>query len=260
MARRCSICTHAQRTEIEIDLINSGTFRDVAGRYGVSVSAVHRHKKQGHLASGLLQLPLQNSGSAREAFELRTADQAGQTMEVSAAVQGKIEKDGGRARDVMVELERCFSRANLLFEACDRWLRDPEDPDRYDLNPRAEDVFITFSEQDGEGNVRVRRKKRLSLLLEEVKGMRVGVGVEILTVETKSADPRKLVLDAIAELRQLTALQLSIFETLNSIRDVTEFQSEVLDCIAETAPEIREVILDRLQARRRVCSIVDIVR
>lgn len=256
MARRCTVCIHPNRTEIEKSLINSDTLRDIAGRYGVSVSAVLRHK-QGHLATGLLQLPLQNSGSAREALELREADQAGQTMEINAAAQARLGKEGGRATDVLAELQRCFSRANLLFEACDRWLRDPEDSERYDLNPRAEDVFVTFIEQDGEGNTRVRRKKRLSLLLEEVKGTRAGA--EILTVETKSADPRKLVLDAIAELRQLTGLQLQIFESLNDIRHVAEFQEEVLRCVEEVSPELRKEILRKLEARRQICSIVELI-
>ncbi len=256
MARRCSVCTHPQRTEIDKLLINSGVLRDIAVPYHLSASAVHRHKKS-HLAISLLQLPLLNSGSAREALELREAEQAGQTMEITAAAQVRLGKEGGRARDVLAELNQCFSRANLLFEACDRWLRDPENPERYDLNPRAEDVFVTFVEQDGEGNARVRRKKRLSLLLEEVKGMRAGA--EILTVETKSADPRKLVLDAIAELRQLTGLQLQIFESLNDIRHVAEFQEEVLRCVEEVSPELRREILRKLETRRQACSLIELI-
>jgi hypothetical protein len=215
--------------------------RDIAGRLGFSVSAVHRHK-QAHLAIGLLQLPLENSGSAREAFELREAEQAGRGVEISAEVHARVEKENGRRLDVMAEFERCFSRANLLFEACDRWLRDPEDPERYDINPRAEDVWVTFVERDEGGNARVRRKKRLSLLLEEVKGIRAGL--EILTVETKSADPRKLVLDAIAELRQLTGLQLQIFE---SCTQLGEFQREVLNCIGDAAPDVQEKIIRNLR-------------
>ena len=42
----------------------------------------------------------------------------------------------GRARSaappdadaLLVELRRYGERVNLLFDACDRWLRDPEDP------------------------------------------------------------------------------------------------------------------------------------
>jgi hypothetical protein len=252
MARNCSICRHANRTEIEKNVINGETLRDIAGRFGVSRSAVQRHKN--HLAAGLMQLPLQKSGSAMEALEEKQALQAGQAEALAAEAQARLGKENGRARDVMAELERCFSRANLLLDACDRWLRDPEDPGRYDLSPRADDIYVVFTEPGEDGIAAVRRRKKLSVLLEDIRGRRPGS--EIVAVETKSADIRKLVLDSIAELRQLTGLQLSIFETLNDIRQVAEFQEEVLSCIGEISAEVRERILQKLQARRGICSIV----
>ena len=44
----------------------------------------------------------------------------------------------------MAELRRCFERVNLLFDACDRWLRDADDPSRYDIGPRAAEVLVTY--------------------------------------------------------------------------------------------------------------------
>jgi hypothetical protein len=199
---------------------------------------------------------MENSGSAREALALREAEEAGRVVEISAEAHARLGKENGRMRDVMGELERCFSRANLLFEACDRWLRDPENPDQYDLNPRAEDVYVTLVEAGEDGSITVRKKKRLSLILEDIKGRRPGT--EVMAIETKSADPRKLVLDAIAELRQLTGLQLQIFETLNDIRHVAEFQEEVLNCIGEASSEIRDQIYRKLEARRGIYSIMEI--
>ena len=43
MAGRCSICVHPERDVIETDLVSGATTRDIAGRFGVSRSAVFRH-------------------------------------------------------------------------------------------------------------------------------------------------------------------------------------------------------------------------
>ena len=45
MATSCTICTHEQQKEIDHDLIGGAAVRDVAGRYGVSKSAVDRHRR-----------------------------------------------------------------------------------------------------------------------------------------------------------------------------------------------------------------------
>lgn len=162
MPRVCTICAHLDRAAIDRALVaGEASFRNIAEQFGVSVGALDRHKKA-HLSPALVQ--------AKAAQELRDAV------------------------DVMAELERCFTRMNLLFDACDRWLRDPEDPTRYDLGPRAEEVDITYTERaiSARGIVKtVRRKKKLSELLADVEAE--GVGRQVVLVETKHADPRELV-------------------------------------------------------------------
>jgi hypothetical protein len=239
MARKCTVCEHTERTEIEKAMIRNESYQNIALRFGISVSAVFRHRKA-HVAKSLLK--------SREAQE---AANAAELVREAEAVQVA---ENGRARDVMVELERCFCRANLLFEACDKWLRDPDDPTQYDLSPRAEDVWITLIEPAENGNPPIRRKKRLSVLLEEINGAVPGY---VTLVETKTADPRKLVLSAIGELRELTGLQLKIFETLNNVRTIGEFQKEVVDSIGQASPEIRENIIRNLQERRGIYQNVE---
>lgn len=40
----CTVCRHPERDAIDAALVNAvGTFRDIAGRFGVSKTAVHRH-------------------------------------------------------------------------------------------------------------------------------------------------------------------------------------------------------------------------
>ena len=65
MPRRCTVCDHETRTSIETALISGAPLRDIAGRYGVSKSALERHKAD-HLPAGLAK--------AREAEEAARAD------------------------------------------------------------------------------------------------------------------------------------------------------------------------------------------
>ena len=131
MARKCTVCIHEERIEIEKAMIRSVPYQDIASRFGISAAAAWRHAKS-HLAETLAK-----TTAAREAACV---------VEVAAEVEARGVMEKERSRDVMKEFGRCFERTNLLFEACDRWLRDPEDPTRYDINPRSEDVWITFVE------------------------------------------------------------------------------------------------------------------
>ena len=65
MPRRCTVCDHEARASIDAVLISGAALRDIAGRHGVSKSALERHKA-GHLPAHLAQ--------AREAEEVARAD------------------------------------------------------------------------------------------------------------------------------------------------------------------------------------------
>lgn len=155
MPRKCTICEHPQREAIDKALVANDSFRNIAERFAISVAALTRHKAR-HLPGGLLK---------------------------SEAVRQDVE-----ARNVMAELERCFERVNLLFDACDRWLRDPDDPSRYDLGPRANELMVIYNITN-EAGTSTRRKAPLQRLLNIV-----GERHTVLGWEAKSADPRELVL------------------------------------------------------------------
>ncbi len=60
----------------------------------------------------------------------------------------------------------------------------------------------------------------------------------------------ELRLRAMGEIRNQLRLQLEIFQTLYDMRTVQEFQSEVLNAIAEEAPGVRERIVRRLKEKK----------
>lgn len=155
MPRQCTVCTNLELVAINTALLNNEPLRDIARQWRVSKDAVARHKD--HIPAHLAK--------AEAAKEMAQAD------------------------SLTAELKRIAARINLLFDACDRWLRDPENPEQYDIGPRAEDLSVTYLEPAGEDKV-VRRKAKLSALLPKLESQ--GLTVEL--VEIKHADPRELIL------------------------------------------------------------------
>ena len=149
----------------------------------------------------------------------------------------------------MAELRRCFGWATLLLDACDRWLRDPADPTRYDVGPRAEDVDVVYTELVGEE--RVRRKASLGDLLERIEGS----GRNVLYTEAKHADPRELALKAVAPLRPLVELLAKLVGELDERPQVSlhlapewlAVRAALLEALAPY-PEARAAAAARLAA------------
>ena len=172
MPRTCTICSHPEQVEIDKALVAAEeALRTIADRWTVSKTALIRHKTE-HLPQ-----------------RLKAAKAAAET---------------GDGLEVMDELRRCFERVNLLFDACDRWLRDADDPTRYDIGPRAEELRVTYEEErSGPAGKRsiVRRKATLAELLAEVNGSDSSPVRTVTMVETKHADPRELVLKTAARLQ-----------------------------------------------------------
>ena len=140
----------------------------VAARYRVSHDAVSRH-----IASHL--------GAVR-------------ALVAQSVASAQAEQQ--QALDVMGELRRVFERVNLVMDACDRWLRDPEDPTRYDVGPRAGDVTVIYLEADDQGKSHQRKAPLDQLLVRLTEA-----GIHPTGWESKQADPRELILKAAAQLR-----------------------------------------------------------
>jgi transposase-like protein len=65
MPRRCTVCDHPERQLIDEALVTGAPYRSVAKRFGLSESAIYRHKSD-HLPAHLLK--------AREVEEMAQAD------------------------------------------------------------------------------------------------------------------------------------------------------------------------------------------
>jgi hypothetical protein len=221
MPRICTVCTHPDRPAIDMMLVNGKSLRDIAGRFGTSKSALERHAGE-HLPATLAKAHAANETAA--------------------------------ALDVMAELRRCFERVNLLFDACDRWLRDADDPSRYDIGHRAAELLVTYLTADNETGKATTRKEPLSRLLERVEQL----GITALTVETKHADPRELVLKTADRLRAQTELLAKLMGELDDRPQINvlaapewlSVRAALLDAL-RPYPEVRTAVAARLAALDR---------
>lgn len=160
MPPRCSICSHSDRTAIETAIAAGASLRSIAHQHGTTHTALARHRD--------------NCGALTVADARQAADVPRQSQ-------------------VRSELARILERANLLFDACDRYLRDTEHPERYDIGPRAEDLTVIYTVPlDQEGLIRMRRKEQLSTLIAKVEAH--PNAWRVVATEYKVADPRDLVL------------------------------------------------------------------
>src|SRR6476659_2243102 len=163
MPRRCGVCDHKKREEIDRELVGrEKPFRYFPERYGIPLTTVYRHYCE-HVPARLAK--------AQGATE---------------AVQGD---------KLLAHLDQALERVRLLSDACDRWLRDPNDSTQYDVGPRSDDVTVVYTALVN--GRRVQKREKLSVLLAKVSGTAPSVDV----VEVKHADPRVLLLKAADTLR-----------------------------------------------------------
>jgi len=126
---------------------------------------------------------------------------------VTAPMQAMLDRTVGAVpletvqRDVMARLDNLVHKAEKMLAAADAWLEDPNAPGRYNLNPRTHEVDVVYERQVGDRTVRSTEK--LGKLLADVEGK---LGITVVRGETKTADPRKLLLEAVATLKPVVEL------------------------------------------------------
>jgi hypothetical protein len=114
MPRACTVCNHASREEIEKALLSGGSFRNVAKRFGTSVTALFRHKSD-HLPTSLVK--------AKEAEDIARADsvlgdirnQIAQITSLYQAAEGILE-EAKKSSDLPTALKAIRELSNLHRE------------------------------------------------------------------------------------------------------------------------------------------------
>lgn len=154
--------------------------------------------------------------------------------------------------DILGQLALNISRANLLMDACDDWLRDADDPDRYDLGARSDELEVTYEveiETEQGGYRTLKRKKKLSELMACLEGEDED-GARFCGWkhgEVKRADPRELILKTQQETRQTAALVADLITKLTNAQIMEDFRKAAIEEVRKESPDCAQRIADRLQ-------------
>lgn len=229
MPRRSALRDHPRLLEIEKDLIEGDrTLKDMAAEYDVTISQLHRYRHANLAKKMAVATAHKKAAAHRIEFE----------QAVSAAEHEIMEGD-----TLLREVTRITQRVRKLFDACDRYLTDPEDPERYTLTTRAEEVMVTIEEESG-GRLTQRK-----MTLQEAIDM--AHGVNIVHARNLSNDPRTLILTTAKSLEGQMKLIIDYAAELRQQQDQditrspqwAEFRTELLKAL-EAFPEARDAILD----------------
>ncbi|MDP2317532.1 MAG: hypothetical protein Q8P41_31900 [Pseudomonadota bacterium] len=98
-------------------------------------------------------------------------------------------------------LDAIASKLDMMVDAIHRTLLDPEDPTRYNLDPRAREITVMVEETVGDRTVSKVRK--LDELLARVES---GLKVDVVRWEIKSVDPKVLLKDLAATIKPIAEL------------------------------------------------------
>jgi hypothetical protein len=216
MANAYSVDKHPKKNAIIRDLVNQVPYSQIAGNYGMTVNAVQRY------ATGKLRMN-------------------------AAKAMAKGQYDGvallARIEDTIVYVQK-------MYDACNEWLQDPDDHSKYNLDPRAyeHDVIYNWVLTNQEGNeTRIRKKASLQELLE--RAMRDDE--EIIKVESKISDPRKLILETAQTLNKQLETLAKIAGVVQEVTNV-DVNVSVNTVLASTIVQVIQREVDDPEVVKRI--------
>ena len=112
MPMTCSICKHPQRKAIDAELLGGASYRDVAGRYGCSKTAVNRHME--HIREAVHQA--HEAQALDIAKQLDTVNKVAQSVMVGALRDKKTHHLALAASDRILKQLDFQHRVNKLDE------------------------------------------------------------------------------------------------------------------------------------------------
>ena len=171
MANVYSVDKHPKKNAIIRDLVNQVPYSQIAVNYDMTVNSIYRY------ATGKLRM--------------HAAKALAKNLYNGEALLARIE-------DTIVYVQK-------MYEACNDWLEDPDDRSRYNLDPRAYEHQVIYNKivPGDDKDIRIRKKDSLQELLDRA----LKDDEEVIKVETKISDPRKLILDTAQTLnKQLDSL------------------------------------------------------
>lgn len=251
MPRPCTVCTSDHCHAIDKALIDGVPFRGIARQYGLSPHAIERHRK-GHLPRLLAESGVAAIAPSETRHDRDTAIDSGDTA--SYATQRRAAHQA-HAIDLGREFQEQCHRLRKLSDAIDEWLTHPDDPDRYDIGPRAAEIAVVYEDLSDCSAKGVPKRKRATLaqLLARVSEQSGGT-IRPLSGEASFADPRDGLGRNARDMLSYLQVYTDMLREQYAAREVQIFQDAVIDALIDMGSEAKsrfDVALRRGIAARR---------
>lgn len=146
------------------------------------------------------------------------------------------------------QVDEITARCRKLFDACDEWLTDPDDPQKYSLDPRASEISVIYHPP---GEEKQRKSAMLSELIDQLK---TNLYVDPVAVRFKTADPRELILKTAESMKGLLELTAKITGDIKEITAKADIEHVIVPRIIQAvmintgnAPEIQTKLVSSLE-------------
>ncbi len=108
MPRTCTVCHHDDREPLDAELVMGIPYRDLASRYGVSISALSRHRRD-HVSPALAKVIAERETAGAESALDRLEALHGRVMRLLDAAEGD-----GRASLMLAAVREARSLVELV--------------------------------------------------------------------------------------------------------------------------------------------------
>lgn len=215
--RKWTVDTHPKKAQI-IKAICAGkeSLRGIAKQYDINASSVMRY--------------VEDRLSEKAALARTTQD-----------------REEGQA--VLDQLREVMGRMKKLYDACDDYLKDPVDPEKYNLGPRSWEMDIQYRTVEEGTGLMIQRRESLQNILDRIDKQ----GYQPWDVRMKIADPRRLIVETAGALtRQLelmAKIEGAIKETTINVTINEKFLAikAILVRATEGHPEVMARIVEELE-------------
>lgn len=109
MGRKCSICAHPDRREIDSALLTGGQVAKIAREYGVSRGALTRHRDHGHITDAIAKAAAAEAvalGATKKAVTLDRLTQEVEEIQVEVSFLSRVQSLLDRSLAVLDAAER----------------------------------------------------------------------------------------------------------------------------------------------------------
>lgn len=209
---------HPQRDQIIKDILAQKTYNEIKKKYGL------------------------NSVNVIKTF-------VANRLVYPAAQASKREQEDSRDF-LMGKLDEIQDYLTKLINACDEWLTDPNDKDKYFLGDRADELTVVWLEEQANGKIAKKRDTLQHLLDVSLNTER---GKALQYVQTGRTDTRKLMLESLRVAQQQIELIAKITGEMHEITMSVDVYGIVLPTVVsiinkatESNPGIQKKIYEGL--------------